>query len=240
MVRRFTVIGGLTELTAKRLPAGSRERRDLEQVVHAADRAAALTQQLLMFSRRQVVQIEDLHLPPILRGLESLLRRLIGEHIVLQILVADDLGLVRGNPAQIEQIVMNLALNARDSMPEGGGLTIQADNVQVTGNFAQEQLRLQAGSYVVLSVSDSWGGMAAVTQASIFEPFFTTRRRARVPGWVSLPCTRSFRRREARSTCTAKLVMVGLQGVPPTGRRAGGGTGGRQLPRASCAPPATA
>jgi two-component system cell cycle sensor histidine kinase/response regulator CckA len=171
----LTVIGGLTTLTLNRLPEGSRERRDLDQVAKAADRATALTRQLLTFSRRQITTVEVLDPVGIIHGMESLLRRLIGEHIALRTVVAHDVGRVRGNRAQLEQIVMNLALNARDAMPGGGTLTIEAENVRVTGHFAQEQLRLTPGLYVVLSVSDTGAGMDAVTQASIFEPFFTTK-----------------------------------------------------------------
>lgn len=171
----LTIIGGLTVLSAQRLPENSRERRDLEQVIKATERATALTQQLLTFSRRQVAEVERLALNDVVAGLESLLRRLIGEHIAFRFVPAHELGLVRGNRVQLEQVIMNLAINGRDAMSEGGTLTITTENVQVTGIFAQEQLHLEPGPYVMLSVSDTGHGMDAVTQASIFEPFFTTK-----------------------------------------------------------------
>ena len=171
----LTVIGGLATLTAARMAEGTRERRDLDQVVDAAQRATALTQQLLTFSRRQLADIEVLEPGNIVSGLEVLLHRLIGEHIELRTIVAPDLGRVRANRSQIEQVVMNLVINARDAMPAGGSLTIEAANVEVAGHFAREQLRLEPGAYVMLSVSDTGEGMDAVTQATIFEPFFTTK-----------------------------------------------------------------
>ena len=171
----LTIIGGLAGLTANRLGEGTRERRDLDQVVKAAERASDLTQQLLTFSRRQIAEIEHLDLNYVVSSLESLLRRLLGEHITLHTVLARDVGHIRSNRAQLEQIVMNLAVNARDAMPEGGTITIQTENVSVNGHFTAEQLQLEPGEYVVVSVSDTGQGMDAVTQANIFEPFFTTK-----------------------------------------------------------------
>jgi PAS domain S-box-containing protein len=171
----LTIIGGLTALMLRRMPEGTPERRDLEQVAKAADRAAALTQQLLAFSRRQLAETELLAVNEVVHGLESLLRRLIGEHIALSVVLAPDVGRVRGNRVQLEQVVMNLAANARDAMPDGGTLTIATENVMVNGNFPREQLRIEPGPYVMLSVADTGAGMDPVTQASIFEPFFTTK-----------------------------------------------------------------
>jgi two-component system, cell cycle sensor histidine kinase and response regulator CckA len=171
----LTVIGGLSSMTAQRLPAGSLERQNLEQVVRASERATALTQQLLTFSRRQVTDVGSLDLTDVLSGLEPLLRRLIGEHITLQITRGRDLGRMRGNQAQVEQVMMNLVLNARDAMAQGGVLSLVTRNAEVTDLLGREQLRLPAGPYVVLEVSDTGSGMDAVTQASIFEPFFTTK-----------------------------------------------------------------
>ncbi|HEU4699302.1 MAG TPA: PAS domain S-box protein [Gemmatimonadales bacterium] len=171
----LTVIGGMTGLVLRRLPAESREHRELAQVVQAADRAASLTQQLLAFSRRQMTEQEPLVVNDVVTGMEPMLRRLLGEQIVLHSLLRQDLGQVRANRGQLEQVVMNLALNARDAMPDGGQLTIETQNVEVAGLLAQELLRLQPGPYVMLSVSDTGVGMDPVTQASIFEPFFTTK-----------------------------------------------------------------
>ena len=178
----LTVINGLTLMTAQRLPEGSLERQNLDQVVRAGERATALTQQLLTFSRRQMADIRVLDLNDVLTGLEPLLRRLIGEHISLQITRSHDLGRVRGNQAQLEQVMMNLALNARDAMPKGGVLSIATRNVEVGDLLGREQLRLPPGPYVMLSVGDTGVGMDAVTQASIFEPFFTTKSPGEGPG----------------------------------------------------------
>jgi CheY-like chemotaxis protein len=134
-----------------------------------------LTQQLLTFSRRHLAELEVLDPSQVASALEPMLRRLIGEHIVLRTNLVHDLGRVRANRSQLEQIVMNLAVNARDAMPNGGTLTIETQSVETTGAFAQEQLRLEPGPYVVLSVSDTGEGMDAITQASIFEPFFSTK-----------------------------------------------------------------
>jgi PAS domain S-box-containing protein len=171
----LTVIGGMTALLLRRHPEGSRDHNDLEQVAHAADRAAALTQQLLTFGRRQPAGSEPLEPNHVIRAIEPMLRRLIGEHIDLRIRLAADLGQVRINQAQLEQVVMNLAANARDAMPDGGTLTIETENVDMSGGFAQEQLRLTPGVYSMLAVTDSGIGMDAITQANIFEPFFTTK-----------------------------------------------------------------
>lgn len=171
----LTVISGLSIMTAQRLLEGSAERQNMDQVIRAAERATALTRQLLTFSRRQMAEIRIIDLNEILNGLETLLRRLIGEHITLHMARAREVGRMRGNQAQLEQVVMNLALNARDAMPQGGTLWLETRNVEVTDLIGREQLRLAPGPYVVLSVSDTGVGMDAVTQANIFEPFFTTK-----------------------------------------------------------------
>ena len=171
----LTVIGGLSIMTAQRLEEGTLERQNLDQVIRAAERATALTHQLLTFSRRQIADVRILDLNDILIGLESLLRRLIGEHITLQLTPAHDLGRMRGNQAQLEQVIMNLVLNARDAMPQGGLLSLATRNVEVSDLMGREQLRISPGPYVMISVSDTGTGMDAVTQASIFEPFFTTK-----------------------------------------------------------------
>ena len=171
----LTVIGGLSILTAQGLEEGSPGRDSLDQVIKASERATALTQQLLMFSRRQIAEVKALDLNTIVAGLESLLRRLIGEHISLQITLPHALGRIRGNEVQVEQVLLNLVLNARDAMPEGGTLALATRNVDVTDLLGREQLRIQPGPYVMLSISDTGAGMDAVTQASIFEPFFTTK-----------------------------------------------------------------
>ena len=171
----LTVIGGMTALVLKRHAADTRDRRDLEQIVQATERASALTQQLLNFSRQRTAEPERISLNDIILPLVPILRRLVGEHIEVRTPLAPDLARVHADRAQLEQVLVNLVVNARDAMPDGGTLTIETDNVDVTGAFAQEQLRLDPGAYVMLAVSDTGAGMDAVTQASIFEPFFTTK-----------------------------------------------------------------
>ncbi|HET8649595.1 MAG TPA: PAS domain S-box protein [Gemmatimonadales bacterium] len=171
----LTIIGGLTALTLRRLPEASVERRNLDEVAKATERASALTEQLLTFGRRHIAQAEVVVPNVAVQEMETLLRRLVGEHVTLHTRLPAGVGQVRVNRVQLEQVVMNLVLNARDAMPEGGDLTIATENAQASSAFSQEQLRLEPGEYVVISVSDTGVGMDAVTQASIFEPFFTTK-----------------------------------------------------------------
>ncbi|HUR96235.1 MAG TPA: PAS domain S-box protein [Gemmatimonadales bacterium] len=171
----LTVIGGLTALSLRDATQPGKLRTSLEQVLVATDRATALVEQLLLFSRRQIAQVELLEIGEVVEKLQILLRPVIGEHITLRTRRGSGTGLVRASRVQVEQVLMNLALNARDAMPDGGTLTIETEDVEVDGHFLQEQLRLQPGSYVVVSVSDTGEGMDAVTQANIFEPFFTTK-----------------------------------------------------------------
>ncbi|MDQ2670477.1 MAG: PAS domain S-box protein [Gemmatimonadota bacterium] len=171
----LTVIGGMAALVLKRHQSDTRDRRDLEQIAQAAERATALTQQLLAFSRQRVSEPEVLLTNDVVSGLAPILRRLVGEHIEFRTVLAPDLGRVTVDRAQLEQVLVNLVVNARDAMPDGGVLTIETANVEISGSFAQEQLRLERGSYVMMAVSDTGAGMDAVTQASIFEPFFTTK-----------------------------------------------------------------
>ena len=171
----LTVIGGMTSLILKRHAADTRDRRDLEQIAQAAERAAALTQQLLSFSRQRRAEPELLSENDVILALAPILRRLVGEHIEFRTALSPDLGRVRIDRAQLEQVLVNLVVNARDAMPDGGTLAVETSNVQIEGEFAQEQFRLDRGPYVLLAVSDTGQGMDAVTQASIFEPFFTTK-----------------------------------------------------------------
>ncbi|MDO9531267.1 MAG: ATP-binding protein [Deltaproteobacteria bacterium] len=146
-----------------------------EDILKATERAASLTQQLLAFSRRQVMQPQVLSLNRVAGDLEKMLRRLIGEHIDLEIVTAPDLGMVKADPGQINQIIMNLAVNARDAMPTGGRLTLETANIDFAGshNFLSETA--PPGRYVRLAVTDTGSGMEAETLDHIFEPFFTTK-----------------------------------------------------------------
>ena len=171
----LTVIGGMTALVLKRHAADTRDRRDLEQIVQATERATALAQQLLSFSRQRAAAPEIVSLNDTIVALAPILRRLVGEQIDLRTLLAADLGRVRADRVQLDQVLVNLVVNARDAMPEGGTLTIETRDVDVAAEFSHEQMRIDRGPYVVLAVSDTGAGMDAVTQASIFEPFFTTK-----------------------------------------------------------------
>ncbi|HET8575952.1 MAG TPA: GAF domain-containing protein [Methylomirabilota bacterium] len=171
----LTVIGGRAQLLLSRLPSGDPSRRDVELIKKTGARAAQLTQQLLAFSRRQVLQPKILDLNGVITGLEGMLRRLIGEDIELVTDLVTGLGTVLADPGQLEQVIMNLALNARDAMPTGGRLTIRT---ATAGLGAQDPVgfeALAAGPYVLLTVSDTGVGMDEATRAHIFEPFFTTK-----------------------------------------------------------------
>ncbi|HUT21042.1 MAG TPA: GAF domain-containing protein [Anaerolineae bacterium] len=163
-------------------PSGPQLRADMGDVVRAAERAARLTRQLLAFSRRQIMQPRILDLNGVIAEFERMLRRLIGEDIELVTLLAPDLGRVEADPGQIEQVIMNLAVNARDAMPNGGRLTVETADVELDGVYAREHVEVAPGSYVMLGVSDTGVGMAEEVKAHAFEPFFTTKEKDKGTG----------------------------------------------------------
>jgi PAS domain S-box-containing protein len=169
------VIMGYADLMLKRLPAEDPLRRNVQEIQKAADRASALTKQLLAFSRRQVLQPRVIDLHQTVREVESMLQRMIGEDIALVTVLREGVGRVRADPGQIQQVLMNLAVNGRDAMPEGGTLTIETANVDLTEDYAQRHLGVAPGPYVLMAVSDTGVGMTPDVQAHIFEPFFTTK-----------------------------------------------------------------
>jgi signal transduction histidine kinase len=171
----LTAILGNTQLLLRDLPPGDAKRGDVEEIRKASERAASLTRQLLAYSRRQMLQPEVLDLNVVVAEMDKMLRRLIGEHIALVTSLAPDLGRVRADPNQIEQVIVNLAVNARDAMPEGGKLTIQTCNVELDDSFTQAHLGSVPGSYALLTVTDTGAGMDASVRAHLFEPFFTTK-----------------------------------------------------------------
>jgi PAS domain S-box-containing protein len=167
----LTVIQGCTELLLDEPTASTEVRSMGSEILGAAQRAAGLTRQLLAFSRRQVLQPRDLDLNAVLEPMESMLRRLIGEHIQLTMNLEPGLGWVKADPAQIEQVVLNLSVNARDAMPSGGSLTIETANIRIE----EESGSLSPGDYVRLAVRDTGCGMSPDVKSRIFEPFFTTK-----------------------------------------------------------------
>ncbi|HKD00221.1 MAG TPA: GAF domain-containing protein, partial [Methylomirabilota bacterium] len=171
----LTVITGRTELLLLRLAADDPHRRDVDLVRKTADRAASLTQQLLAFSRKQMLQPRVLDLNGVVAGMAQMLKPLIGETIELDTLLAPTLGRVKADPAQIEQIVLNLAVNARDAMPQGGRLTIETGNVELDDAFVATHPGASLGPHAMLSVRDTGAGMTPDVQAHVFEPFFTTK-----------------------------------------------------------------
>ncbi len=169
------VIMGYAELVGRGLGADHPLGGKVDQIRKATERAAALTRQLLAFSRKQVLQPKVVDLNGVLRDVEPMLRRLIGEDIELKTVLEPRLGHVKADPFQIEQVVMNLALNARDALPEGGHLTFETMNADLNADYVAQHPVVPPGRYVMLAVSDTGAGMDAETQAHAFEPFFTTK-----------------------------------------------------------------
>ena len=171
----LTAIFGYADLLAEDLPPGSPAQADVEEIRTAANRASALTRQLLAFSRQQVLQPVVLNVNDVVRDLENMLQRVLGEDVELEARFATDLGNARADPGQLEQVILNLAVNARDAMPTGGKLTIETANVDLDEHYAQTHRPVVPGRYVMIAVSDTGIGMDAATQARMFEPFFTTK-----------------------------------------------------------------
>ena len=178
----LTAILGNTQLLLRDLPPGDAKRGDVEEIRKASERAASLTRQLLAYSRRQMLQPEVLNLNGVVAEMDKMLRRLIGEHIALVTVLAPDLGHVRADPNQLEQVIVNLAVNARDAMAQGGTLTIETANVDLDATYAQTHLGSVPGPYTMLAVTDTGVGMDAGVRAHLFEPFFTTKEVGRGTG----------------------------------------------------------
>ena len=171
----LSVINGTAELTMMDLQQGDPLYANLEEIRYAGNRAALLTRQLLAFSRQQVLQPEVLSLNTVVGDMEKMLGRLIGEDIRLVFVPAENLGEVKADPGQIEQVLLNLAVNARDAMPNGGTLSIATRNVELDEKYAEQHPSVVPGRYVALSVSDTGTGMDEEVRARLFEPFFTTK-----------------------------------------------------------------
>ena len=171
----LTVIKGHSDLLLERLDGSDLLSGSTKQIAKAADRAASLTRQLLAFSRMQVLQPKVLELNALISDMENMLTRLIHEDIAFSFQPGQSLGVVKADAGQVEQVILNLTVNACDAMPDGGRLSIETRNVTVDERFAQSRPPMLAGDYVLLSVTDTGQGMNAETRARIFEPFFTTK-----------------------------------------------------------------
>ena len=176
------VIKGHTELLLNVLPPSDHVARKIEQIDRSADRAATLTRQLLAFSRMQVLQLRVINLNSVVEEMGKLLPRLIGEDIELVVRAGHDLGAIRADASQMEQIIMNLAVNSRDAMPNGGKLVIETRNADLDQTYTASHPLMKPGAYIQLTVSDSGTGMDEETQSHIFEPFFTTKEKGKGTG----------------------------------------------------------
>jgi two-component system, cell cycle sensor histidine kinase and response regulator CckA len=171
----LSVILSCAELAADDLPSGDPTRADLEEIMKAGTRAAELTRQMLTFSRQQVLNPHVLEPNQLITNVHKMLTRVIGEDVELKVLLKPELDRISADAGQIEQVLMNLVVNARDAMPTGGKLTIETSNVRLDEAYAQEHLGVTAGPHVMIAVSDTGCGMDKATQARIFEPFFSTK-----------------------------------------------------------------
>jgi PAS domain S-box-containing protein len=171
----LTIINGYGHMMLKSLPVSDRLHNHAEEILKAGNQAAALTAQLLAFSRRQIIQPKSIDLNHVITDIEKMLRRVIGEDIVFRTDLSPALQRVKADPNQMGQVLINLAANARDAMPRGGMLTVTTENVTLSEREGTELAGLPAGSYVKLTVSDTGEGMSAETRSHLFEPFFTTK-----------------------------------------------------------------
>ena len=192
------VIMNYAEFVADELEEGSPARKDVDEIRRAAERAAALTRQLLIFSRREVVQPELLDLRQVVAELENLLHRALGERVELETRFAEDLAAVEADPGQIEQVLVNLAVNARDAMPDGGRLVIEVENAALDEEYAYMHPDTEPGAYVRLKVSDTGTGMDRETIQRAFEPFFTTKGKGEGGRHRPWPCHRLRNRHRCR------------------------------------------
>jgi PAS domain S-box-containing protein len=178
----LTVILSYSCYLAEELAKDSKHQRASAQIHEAAQRGAALTRQMLAFSRQQVFQLRLLNLNDIVKNLLQMLKRIIGEHIEIKSVLAENLAAIKADAGQLEQVLMNLCVNARDAMPEGGRITLETQNVELGEDFVQRHVGSTTGPHVMLSISDTGTGMDPRTLARIFEPFFTTKETGRGTG----------------------------------------------------------
>jgi CheY-like chemotaxis protein len=173
----LTVIKGYSQLSLMGLEEGNALKVNIEQIEKAANRAADLTGRILAFSRHQIMDMKVLNLNTIVENLEKMLHRMIGENIELEMYLTEDFGRVKTDAGQIEQVIMNLVVNAKDAMPDGGKLTIATANVELDETYARDHVEVSPGRYVMLSVNDTGIGMTPEVKERVFEPFFTTKKK---------------------------------------------------------------
>ncbi len=178
----LTIISGNAQLSLFDLKQGDPLRENLEEIRRASERAADLTRQLLAFSRKQMMEMKVLDLNLIVQGLDKMLHRLLGEDIALVTVLPEGIGKVKADPGQIEQVIVNLAVNARDAMIEGGKLTIETADVELDEEYARKHIAVIPGRYVMLSISDTGVGMSSEVKDRVFEPFFTTKEQGKGTG----------------------------------------------------------
>jgi signal transduction histidine kinase len=178
----ITVISGYSELLLNLLPPGIPAIELLKEIKNAGERAASLTHQLLVFSRKQMLELRVVDLNDVVASSENMLKRLVGEDVDMVTVLAPDLGRVKTDPGQMEQVLMNLVINAREAMPEGGKLTIETAKTVLDETYRRSHAEVKPGRYVMLAVSDTGSGMDDQTRSRIFEPFFTTKEEGKGTG----------------------------------------------------------
>lgn len=178
----LSAITGYCELIRMQLHTEDPLYKKIEQISKCGERASALTRQLLAFSRQQVFQLKVLNMNDIVLDIENMLRRLIGENIAFRTALSEKLGIIKADPSQMEQIILNLVINARDAMPNGGHLTLETSNIWLDEGYAQMHFSVTPGEYIMIAVTDTGSGMDEATKAHIFEPFFTTKEQGKGTG----------------------------------------------------------
>ncbi len=233
----LTIINGYGEILLPGLATGDPARTMVQEIVAAGDRAAGLTRQLLAFSRKAILEPRILDLKEVVANLEKMLRRIIGEDILLTVTADPGLDTVKADPGQVEQVLLNLVVNARDAMPNGGRLTIEVRNTDLDETYARDHLDVQPGPYVLLAVSDTGCGMDQATLSRIFEPFFTTKGEkgtglglATVHGIIKQSGGHIAVTSELGHGTTFKVYLPGLQQRPTEGQTHPGRT---EMPRGS-------